>query len=119
MSICVRIYVCGVYNMCVINKNNAQVFVFSRGVYSRIKERVKTRGVSDIPTSEMSNYFSPLFAEHVGTVKVWIEDLVLIAVFKSINLNFIRTYDKYFSLNCEKNISKYNLIYTSMYIFLF
>ncbi|XP_026491858.1 torso-like protein isoform X2 [Vanessa tameamea] len=47
-----------------------QVFVFSRGVYSRIKERVKSRGVSDIPTSEMSNYFSPLFAEHVGTIKV-------------------------------------------------
>ncbi|CAH2087923.1 unnamed protein product [Euphydryas editha] len=47
-----------------------QVFVFSRGVYSRIKERVKTRGVSDIPTSEIGNYFSPLFAEHVGSVKV-------------------------------------------------
>ncbi|XP_050355660.1 torso-like protein isoform X1 [Nymphalis io] len=47
-----------------------QVFVFSRGVYSRIKERVKSRGVSDLPTSEMSNYFSPLFAEHVGAVKV-------------------------------------------------
>ncbi|XP_045453486.1 torso-like protein [Melitaea cinxia] len=49
-----------------------QVFVFSRGVYSRIKERVKTRGVSDIPTSEMSKYFSPSFAEHVGTVKVFV-----------------------------------------------
>lgn len=92
VSMCI---LCGVY-VCVINKNNAQVFVFSRGVYSRIKERVKTRGVLDIPTSEMSNYFSPSFAEHVGTVKVWIEDLVLIAVFKNINLNFIRTYDKYF-----------------------
>ncbi|CAH2087922.1 unnamed protein product [Euphydryas editha] len=49
-----------------------QVFVFSRGVYSRIKERVKTRGVSDIPTSEIGNYFSPLFAEHVGSVKVFV-----------------------------------------------
>ncbi|XP_038218934.1 torso-like protein isoform X3 [Zerene cesonia] len=49
-----------------------QVFVFSRGVYSRIKERVKTRGVSDIPPSEMNNFFSPLFAEHVGAVKVFV-----------------------------------------------
>ncbi|VVD00142.1 unnamed protein product, partial [Leptidea sinapis] len=46
------------------------VFVFSRGVYSRIKERVKSRGVSDIPVSEMNNFFSPLFAEQVGDVKV-------------------------------------------------
>ncbi|XP_039748004.1 torso-like protein isoform X2 [Pararge aegeria] len=47
-----------------------QVFVFSRGMYSRIKERVKARGVSDVPLSEMNDYFSPLFAEHVGAVKV-------------------------------------------------
>ncbi|VVD00141.1 unnamed protein product, partial [Leptidea sinapis] len=48
------------------------VFVFSRGVYSRIKERVKSRGVSDIPVSEMNNFFSPLFAEQVGDVKVFV-----------------------------------------------
>lgn len=47
-----------------------QVFVFSRGVYTKIKERVKSRGISDIPISEMNNFFSPLFAEHVGAVKV-------------------------------------------------
>ncbi|XP_049878470.1 torso-like protein isoform X1 [Pectinophora gossypiella] len=47
-----------------------QVFVFSRGVYSRIKERVKSRGVTDIPPAEMANFFSPFFAEHVGAVKV-------------------------------------------------
>ncbi|RVE53031.1 hypothetical protein evm_002329 [Chilo suppressalis] len=47
-----------------------QVFVFSRGVYSRIKERVKSKGITDIPADEMNNYFSPFFAEHVGAVKV-------------------------------------------------
>ncbi|KAJ2941211.1 hypothetical protein O0L34_g10444 [Tuta absoluta] len=47
-----------------------QVFVFSRGVYGRIKERVKSRGIADIPVAEMNNFFSPLFAEHVGAVKV-------------------------------------------------
>ncbi|XP_068623048.1 torso-like protein isoform X1 [Battus philenor] len=47
-----------------------QVFVFSRGVYSRIKERVKSQGVKDIPPAEMNNFFSPFFAEHVGAVKV-------------------------------------------------
>ncbi|CAH0719159.1 unnamed protein product, partial [Brenthis ino] len=47
-----------------------QVFVFTRGVYSRIKERVKTRGISDISTDEMNNFFSPHFAEHIGAVKV-------------------------------------------------
>ncbi|CAH0746749.1 unnamed protein product [Diatraea saccharalis] len=48
-----------------------QVFVFSRSVYSRIKERVKAKGITDIPVSDMNNYFSPFFAEHVGAVKVW------------------------------------------------
>ncbi|XP_034836622.1 torso-like protein isoform X3 [Maniola hyperantus] len=47
-----------------------QVFVFSRGVYMRVKERVKAHGVADIPPDEMNNYFSPLFAEHVGVIKV-------------------------------------------------
>ncbi|KOB69324.1 Torso-like protein [Operophtera brumata] len=49
-----------------------QVFVFSRGVYSRIKERVKTRGVSDIPPSELNSFFSPVYAEQVGAVKVFV-----------------------------------------------
>ncbi|KAF9424413.1 hypothetical protein HW555_000552 [Spodoptera exigua] len=48
------------------------VFVFSRGVYTKIKERVKSRGITDIPISEMNNFFSPLFAEHVGAVKVFV-----------------------------------------------
>ncbi|XP_041968909.1 torso-like protein isoform X2 [Aricia agestis] len=47
-----------------------QVFVFTRSVYSRIKERVKTRGIASIPASEINNLFSPLFAEHVGALKV-------------------------------------------------
>lgn len=47
-----------------------QVFVYNRGVYSKIKEQVKSRGISNVPISDINNYFSPLFAEHVGAVKV-------------------------------------------------
>ncbi|XP_072945300.1 torso-like protein isoform X2 [Epargyreus clarus] len=47
-----------------------QVFVFSRGVYARIKERVKTHGVARLPPQEITNFFSPVFAAHIGTVKV-------------------------------------------------
>ncbi|XP_037303646.1 torso-like protein isoform X1 [Manduca sexta] len=47
-----------------------QVFVYSRSVYARIKERVKSKGVSDIPQQDMTSYFSPLFATHVGAIKV-------------------------------------------------
>ncbi|XP_028043833.1 torso-like protein isoform X1 [Bombyx mandarina] len=47
-----------------------QVFVFSRGVYSRVKDRVKSNGVGDLSVTELNNFFSPFFAEHVGVVKV-------------------------------------------------
>ncbi|XP_072945301.1 torso-like protein isoform X3 [Epargyreus clarus] len=49
-----------------------QVFVFSRGVYARIKERVKTHGVARLPPQEITNFFSPVFAAHIGTVKVFV-----------------------------------------------
>lgn len=47
-----------------------QVFVYSRSVYARIKERVKSKGISDVPPNDIKNFFSPFFAEHVGAVKV-------------------------------------------------
>ncbi|XP_026751774.2 torso-like protein isoform X1 [Galleria mellonella] len=47
-----------------------QVFVFSRGVYARIKERVKSGGVSELPPAEINNFFSPFYAEHIGAIKV-------------------------------------------------
>lgn len=46
------------------------MFVFSRGVYSRVKDRVKSNGVGDLSVTELNNFFSPFFAEHVGVVKV-------------------------------------------------
>ncbi|XP_028043858.1 torso-like protein isoform X3 [Bombyx mandarina] len=49
-----------------------QVFVFSRGVYSRVKDRVKSNGVGDLSVTELNNFFSPFFAEHVGVVKVFV-----------------------------------------------
>lgn len=44
--------------------------MFTRGVYSNIKERVKSQGVANIPPADMGNFFSPFFAEHVGAIKV-------------------------------------------------
>ncbi|XP_063622910.1 torso-like protein [Cydia splendana] len=49
-----------------------QVFVFTRSVYSRIKDRVKSKGVTNIPPAEINNFFSPFFAEHIGAVKVFV-----------------------------------------------
>lgn len=46
-----------------------QVFVYTPGVYARIKERLKTRGVSDLSSMELSNYFSPWYAEHMGAIQ--------------------------------------------------
>lgn len=47
----------------------AQVFVYTPQVYLRIKERLKTRGVSDLSSLELSNYFSPWYAEHMGAIQ--------------------------------------------------
>ncbi|CAB0034955.1 unnamed protein product [Trichogramma brassicae] len=45
-----------------------QVFVYQPQVYQRIKERLKSRGVSDLSSLELSNYFSPWYAEHIGSI---------------------------------------------------
>lgn len=47
-----------------------QVFVYSRTVYNRIKERLKTKGVADLSSVELGNYFSPWYTEHIGQIKV-------------------------------------------------
>lgn len=49
-----------------------QVFVFTRNVYTKIKEHIKSKTVSDITTDELQNYFSPTFAEHMGAIKVFV-----------------------------------------------
>ncbi|XP_029161347.1 torso-like protein [Nylanderia fulva] len=46
-----------------------QVFVYTPQVYSRIKERLKTRGVAELSAPELSNYFSPWYAEHMGSIQ--------------------------------------------------
>lgn len=46
-----------------------QVFVYTPQVYLRIKERLKTRGVADLSSLELSNYFSPWYAEHMGAIQ--------------------------------------------------
>lgn len=47
-----------------------QVFVYKRPIYRKIREKLKKRAVSDIPSSELTNYFSPWNAEHMGQIKV-------------------------------------------------
>ncbi|KOX76846.1 Torso-like protein [Melipona quadrifasciata] len=46
-----------------------QVFVYTQQAYLRIKERLKTRGVADLSNIELSNYFSPWYAEHMGSIQ--------------------------------------------------
>lgn len=46
-----------------------QVFVYTQQAYLRIKERLKTRGVADLSNIELNNYFSPWYAEHMGSIQ--------------------------------------------------
>lgn len=46
-----------------------QVFVYTPEIYLRIKERLKTRGVGDLTSPELGNYFSPWYAEHIGSIR--------------------------------------------------
>lgn len=46
-----------------------KVFVYTQQAYLRIKERLKTRGVADLSNIELSNYFSPWYAEHMGSIQ--------------------------------------------------
>ncbi|XP_033326871.1 membrane-attack complex domain containing protein torso-like isoform X2 [Megalopta genalis] len=46
-----------------------QVFVYTPQAYLRIKERLKTRGVANFSNLELSNYFSPWYAEHIGVIQ--------------------------------------------------
>ncbi|XP_070531475.1 torso-like protein isoform X2 [Cardiocondyla obscurior] len=46
-----------------------QVFVYTPQVYSRIKERLKAQGVGELSALELSNYFSPWYAEHMGSIQ--------------------------------------------------
>ncbi|XP_076748941.1 membrane-attack complex domain containing protein torso-like [Xylocopa sonorina] len=46
-----------------------QVFVYTPQAYLRIKERLKTRGVADLSHLELGNYFSPWYAEHMGSIQ--------------------------------------------------
>jgi torso-like protein len=43
--------------------------VYKPQIYLRIKERLKTRGVADLSTIELNNYFSPWYAEHMGAIQ--------------------------------------------------
>ncbi|KAK5643416.1 hypothetical protein RI129_007261 [Pyrocoelia pectoralis] len=47
-----------------------QVFVYERSVYREIKDRLKTHGISNLSNVELSNFFSPWYAQHMGKIKV-------------------------------------------------
>lgn len=46
-----------------------QVFVYTPPIYRSIKDRFKTRGVSDLSNVELAGYFSPWSAEHIGNIQ--------------------------------------------------
>lgn len=43
--------------------------MYSPQIYQRIKERLKTRGITQISSDELGSYFSPWYAEHIGTIQ--------------------------------------------------
>lgn len=43
--------------------------MYTSQIYVRIKERLKTKGVSDLSSVELSGYFSPWYAEHIGDIQ--------------------------------------------------
>lgn len=47
-----------------------QVFVYERQVYRRIKDRLKSKGVSELSSTELQNFFSPWYAKHLGQIRV-------------------------------------------------
>ncbi|XP_050507431.1 torso-like protein [Diabrotica virgifera virgifera] len=47
-----------------------QVFVFNKTNYQQMKERLKKQGIAQISNLELGHYFSPWYAEHMGTIKV-------------------------------------------------
>nr|CAD7430965.1 unnamed protein product [Timema monikensis] len=46
-----------------------KVFVYTPQIYSKIKERLRSKGVSDLSNVELSSFFSPWYAEHIGTIQ--------------------------------------------------
>lgn len=46
-----------------------QVFVYTPPIYRNIKDRFKTRGISDLSNVELASYFSPWSAEHIGKIQ--------------------------------------------------
>ncbi|XP_050439974.1 torso-like protein [Adelges cooleyi] len=46
-----------------------QVYVYNANTYKVIKERLKSKGVSQISNQELTGYFSPWYAEHVGKIQ--------------------------------------------------
>lgn len=47
----------------------SQVFVYTPPIYRTIKDRFKTRGISDLSNVELASYFSPWSAEHIGKIQ--------------------------------------------------
>ncbi|KAL0272817.1 UNVERIFIED_CONTAM: hypothetical protein PYX00_005648 [Menopon gallinae] len=83
-----------------------QVFVFSPQIYSRIKERLKTKGVSALSTVELSSYFSPWYAEHIGQIQSASGNLTTQAwAAENLRVHFyFFTYPSLLKLHAEKDL---------------
>ncbi|KAJ8913333.1 hypothetical protein NQ315_013304 [Exocentrus adspersus] len=47
-----------------------QVFVFNKTNYQRIKDRLKKQGIAQVNHLELGQYFSPWYADHMGSILV-------------------------------------------------
>ena len=43
--------------------------MYTSQIYVRIKERLKSKGVEDLSNAELSGFFSPWYAEHIGEIQ--------------------------------------------------
>lgn len=83
-----------------------QVFVYSKKVYARIKERLKSQGIGQLSNTELSNYFSPWYAEHMGQIKVASGNQTMEAwASQNLKLNYyIFTYASLLKLHGDTNL---------------
>lgn len=47
-----------------------KVIVYKKNIYHQVKDRFKNRRTAEVSSTEIRSYFSPWYAEHLGSIKV-------------------------------------------------
>lgn len=86
-----------------------KVIVYKKSVFYRILDRFKNSKIAEIPTSELSTYFSPWFAEHIGAVKASSGNKVIESWASSSFLihHYVFTYASLLKINGDTKLLKF------------